>query len=215
MHSRMTIHSDISGTYSSKTIALFSIFIAMVIALEFLPIIGVTDIVIPGTEFTIDPTGIPLVLIFLFFGFILSFVGVAIMGVVIGYRNFTGSVFKFFAEFFKILGLLVAWVLLRNRKISYPIRIVIYTLFATVFCAIGMYFMNGYILLPLLYGMDISAALTLSLTFVPLNIIQSVINVVIGCIIYGIIPEELRSQFNLIDHGESSDRILELDTSEN
>jgi riboflavin transporter FmnP len=195
--------------YNSKNIALFSIFLAMVIALEFLPVIGITDLKIPGTNFTIDPTGIPIVLIFLFFGFVFSFAGVGIMGIVIGFRNFTGSIFKFFAEVFKILGLVVAWWILRNRDDSFKVKLSVYTVFATMFCALGMYLMNGLILLPFLYGMELNAAMALSLTFVPLNIVQAVINVVIGGVIFGIIPEDLRNQF--IPADDSSQIILELD----
>ncbi|MHA1909685.1 MAG: hypothetical protein ACW98Y_20465 [Candidatus Thorarchaeota archaeon] len=204
--------SNQSSKYNSKNIALFSIFLAMILAIEFLPIPGLTDIVIPGTPFTIDPTGIPILLIFLFFGFTFSFVGVGIMGIAIGYRNFTGSIFKFFAELFKILGIAVAWWILRRKQVSYPVRIVIYTLFATSFCALGMYLMNGLILIPLFYGMEISAALTLSLTFVPLNVVQSVVNVVVGGVLFGIIPDDLRNQFAAVgDGGASSNQILELD----
>ena len=193
----------------SKSIALLSIFSAMIIAIEFLPLIGITDLKVPGTNFTFDPTGIPITLIFLFFGFVFSFIGVSIMGIVIGYRNLTGATFKFFAELFKILGLTMAWWLLRNRQVSYKFRIIIYTLFATFFCSLGMLIMNGAILLPLLYGMESSAAWMLSATFVPLNIIQSVINVVVGGIIFGIIPENLKNQ--IITAEGSSDDILELD----
>lgn len=193
----------------AKSISLLAIFSAAIIAIEFLPLIGITDLKIPGTNFTFDPTGIPIVLIFLFFGFIFSFVGVCIMGIVIGFRNPIGAAFKFPAELFKIIGLVVAWAILRNRKVSYHTRIVIYTLFAAAFCALGMYVMNGAILLPLLYTMESSAAWVMSLTFIPLNIIQSVVNVVFGGIIFGVIPESLKMQF-VADEG--ADAILELES---
>ena len=199
-------------SYHAKSIALLSIFLAMVIALEILPLVGMTDLKIPGTNFTIDPTGIPIVLLFLFFGFGFSFVGVSITGVVIGYRNFIGSFFKFFAELFKILGLALAWWLLRNREVSYYVRIAVYTIFATVFCALGMYVMNGAILLPLLYGMEYPAAWVLSLTFVPLNIVQSIVNVVVGGFVFGIIPENLRDQFiPMKRRGDDQDPYLEIE----
>ena len=196
----------------SKNIALLSIFSAMIIALEFLPLIGITDLKIPGTNFTFDPTGIPITLVFLFFGFVFSFISVCIMGIVVGYRNPIGSVFKFFAELFKIIGLALAWWILRNRQVSYKFRIIIYTLSATFFCALGMFIMNGAILLPLLYQMEPSAAWIFSATFVPLNIIQSVINVVVGGIIFGIIPENLKNQF--IPTTNDTNALLELEDSD-
>ena len=134
--------------------------------------------------------------------------GVCIMGLVIGYRNPIGAAFKFPAELFKIIGLALAWWILRHKQVSYHTRIIIYTLFAAAFCALGMYVTNGAILLPLLYQMETSAAWAYSLTFVPLNIIQSVVNVVIGGIVFGIIPEGLKMQFV---SEEDSDTILELD----
>ncbi len=182
--------------YNSKNIALFAIFLAMIIALEILPIIGVTDLKIPGTNFTLDPTGIPIVLMFLFFGSGFAVVGTGMAGVIIAMRgNPIGAVFKFFAELYKVIGLAIAWWLLRERDVSLTIRITLYALFATITCALGMYITNGAILLPLLYGMESGAAWSLSLTFVPLNVIQSLINVVGGGFIFGIIPVDLKRPF--------------------
>jgi len=197
--------------YNSKNIALFAIFLAMIIALEILPIIGITDLKIPGTNFTLDPTGIPIVLVFLFFGGGFAVIGTGMAGIIIGMRgNPIGAVFKFFAEFYKIIGLAIAWWLLRNRDISFSKRITIYTVFATLSCAIGMFVTNGAILLPLLYGMEGSAAWALSLTFVPLNVIQSLINVLGGGFIFGIIPADLKRPF-LTEY----DSIETLDNEEN
>ncbi|MFX1417004.1 MAG: hypothetical protein ACFFC0_09335, partial [Promethearchaeota archaeon] len=53
----------------SKSIALLAVFVAMVVALEVYPILGVTDIGIPG-DFTIDWTGIPIVIVFLGLGIV-------------------------------------------------------------------------------------------------------------------------------------------------
>lgn len=194
----MDAPNQTSNKYNSKNIALFAIFLAMIIALEILPIIGITDLKIPGTNFTLDPTGIPIMLMFMFFGFGFAFIGTGMAGVIIAIRgNPIGAIFKFFAEFYKIIGLVIAWWILRRRNVSYVVRIIVYTVFATLFCTIGMYVTNGALLLPFLYGMPSSAAWTLSLTFVPLNIVQSIINVVGGGFIFGIIPEDLKAPFRL------------------
>ncbi|MDF1540236.1 MAG: ECF transporter S component [Candidatus Thorarchaeota archaeon] len=206
--------------YNSKNIALFAIFLAMIIALEILPIIGITDLKIPGTNFTLDPTGIPIVLVFLFFGSGFAVAGTGMAGLIIAMRgNPIGAVFKFFAEFYKIVGLVIAWWLFRNREVPFTKRITLYTIFATITCAIGMYVTNGAILLPLLYGMESSAAWSLSLTFVPLNVIQSLINVIGGGFIFGIIPADLKRPFlpeyesiEILDDEESNSEVSSINS---
>ncbi|MFW9920107.1 MAG: hypothetical protein ACFFED_10935 [Candidatus Thorarchaeota archaeon] len=198
----------IPKTYDSKTIALLAIFLAMVFALEVYPIIGITDIPIPGINFTLDWTGIPLVLLFLFFGPVFAFLGVGFMGIVIGYRNIVGATFKVFAEFYKILGILMVWLLIRNRDISYARRVILYAISAAVFCSIGM-FLTNIPLLQFLYGLSIEAAITASIVLVPWNILQSVVNVLAGMFLYQLIPDDLKLSFLLDARNTNSDLLLD------
>jgi hypothetical protein len=70
----------------SKTVALIGVFSSIVVALEVFPINGITDFkfVPGGTPFTIDWTGIPIMIVFLGLGIISSLVTVGIMFVAIG-----------------------------------------------------------------------------------------------------------------------------------
>ena len=83
----------------SRSIAILAVFAAMIIALEILPIPFLTDIPLFG-GFTLDPTGIPIVIVFLGLGIAYSLILIPIMWVTIAYRNLTGSIFKGFAEFY-------------------------------------------------------------------------------------------------------------------
>ena len=192
--------------FDSKTISLLAIFLAMIFALEIYPLTGITDIPVPGIYFTIDWTGIPLVLIFLFFGPVVSLLGVGFMGIVIGYRNIFGSIFKVFAEFYKILGMLLIWLVIRNREISYSKRVVLYTLFAAFFCTVGM-FVTNIPLLQVLYGYAPDAALATSIVMIPWNALQSVINVIGGTFLFRIIPEDLKLNF-LYDETQVQDELI-------
>lgn len=205
---KMGTKVGIPKTYDSKTIALLAIFLAMVFALEVYPIIGITDIPIPGINFTLDWTGIPLVLLFLFFGPVFAFLGVGFMGIVIGYRNIVGATFKVFAEFYKILGILMVWLLIRNRDISYARRVILYAISAAVFCSIGM-FLTNIPLLQFLYGLSIEAAITASIVLVPWNILQSVVNVLAGMFLYQLIPDDLKLSFLLDARNTNSDLLLD------
>ncbi len=190
----------------SKTIALLAIFLAMVFALEIYPLTGLTDIPIPGIYFTIDWTGIPLVLIFLFFGPVASLLGVGFMGLIIGYRNPFGAVFKVLAEFYKILGILSIWIFIRKREISYSKRVALYTVFAALFCTVGM-FITNIPLLQVLYGYTPEAALATSTVMIPWNAIQSVINVFGGTFLFRVIPDDLKLTF-LYDETQQQDNLI-------
>ncbi|NHI88571.1 MAG: hypothetical protein EAX87_03550 [Candidatus Thorarchaeota archaeon] len=173
----------------SRSIAILAIFAAMVLALEIFPIPFLTDIPLFG-GFTLDPTGIPICFVFLAYGNVFSFLLLPIMWIAIGYRNIIGSVFKLFAEFFTLLGLVVAKFVLRGRSYDWKVATPIYLIFGVVFRAIGMYIANIY-LIQWLYGLPLDVAIALSVSFVIPNIIQAAINVLAGILLFVIIPENL------------------------
>lgn len=194
--------------YDSKTVSLLAIFLAMVIALEIYPIIGITDIPIPGMNFTIDWTGIPLILIFLFFGPVFAFFSIGVMGVAIGYRNPIGATFKVFSEFYKIMGILLVWSLLRKREVSYLQRVLLYAISASFFCAIGM-FLTNIQLLQIFYGLSAEIAFGASIILIPWNLLQTVINVVGGMFLFRTIPEDLKYPFVTNEAALQDELILE------
>ena len=173
----------------SRSITILAIFAAMVLALEIFPIPFLTDIPLFG-GFTIDPTGIPICFIFLAYGNVFSFLLLPIVWVAIGYRNIVGSIFKVFAEFFTLLGLVVAKLFLRGRSYDWKVATPIYLVSGVAFRAIGMYFANIY-LIQWLYGLPLDGAIALSVSFVIPNIIQAVINVLVGILLFVVIPENL------------------------
>ena len=180
----------------SKSIALLAVFTSLVIALEIFPILGVTDFYTPVPNFTIDWTGIPIMIIFIGLGTVFSFFTVGIMWVFIAYRNFQGAAFKGLAESFTLLGLIVAKLILRNRDLDWKKSAVIYFAFACLFRGVGMLFGNV-VLFNLFWGSSFDAAFALSTIYVPWNIIQAAINVVGGLFLYQLIPESLRIQAGL------------------
>ena len=197
----------------SKSIALLAIFTAMVVSLEVFPIVGVTDIGLPG-NFTIDWTGIPIVIVFLGLGFVYSLVAIAAMWMAIAYRNFNGAAFKGFAELHTILGLLIAWILNRRYKIDRRIRILLYLIFGMLFRVVGMFFTNIY-LLQLFYGLTPEAAVIGSAAYVLPNVLQATINILGGVVLYHLIPENLALQAGLGDDaGSASSRVEELPLEE-
>ncbi len=163
----------------------------MIVSLEAFPIIGITDIKVPGLNFTLDWTGIPIIIVFMAFGFAYSLFAIAIMWTSIAFRNFPGAAFKGLAETFRVLGIAVGWVLLRNRDVSYGKKLGIYAVISSIFCATGMYVANMF-LLPLFYGIPFEIAMTTSALYVPWNVIQALVNVIGGGVFYRIIPEDLR-----------------------
>ena len=183
----------------SRSIAILAIFAAMIFALEILPIPFLTDIPLFG-GFTLDPTGIPITIVFLAYGSIFSLILIPIMWIAIAYRNPVGSVFKGFAEFYTLLGLIVAKLFLRNSTYDWKVAAPIYLAFGVAFRAIGMYITNVF-LIQWLYGMPQEGAIALSATFIIPNVIQALINILIGVFIFIIIPESLAIQARFGKYG--------------
>ncbi|MGY5857881.1 MAG: hypothetical protein RTU63_00820 [Candidatus Thorarchaeota archaeon] len=183
----MSIRTD------SKSIALLAIFSSLVIALEIFPIPGVTDFYAPVPNFTIDWTGIPIMIVFLGLGTVFSFFTIGIMWIFIGYRNFQGAAFKGLAESFTFLGLIIANLVLRNRDLDWKRKAIVYLIFGCLFRGVGMFFGNV-LLFNLFWGTAFDAGFALSAIYVPWNIIQAAINVIGGLFLYQIIPESLRIQ---------------------
>ncbi|MFX1559414.1 MAG: hypothetical protein ACFFBL_02390 [Promethearchaeota archaeon] len=180
----------------SKSIALLAIFTSIVVALEIFPIVGVTDFYTLVPNFTIDWTGIPIMIIFLGLGIGLSVFAIGVMWVSIAYRHFDGAAFKFLAELFSLLGLIVAKLAMRNRELDWKRQTVIYLVFACAFRSIGMYF--GNILLFTLFGyMSLEVAIGFSVIYMPWNVLQAAINVIGGVVLYQMIPESLAIQAGL------------------
>ncbi len=199
----------------SKSIALLAVFTAIVIALEAFPIPGVTDIPIdPSGRFTLDPTGIPIVIIFIGLGFVFSIIAITAMWVAIGYRNFIGAAFKGFAELFTILGLLSARLISTRLNLSKRSRVLVFVIFGTIFRDTGMFFTNIF-LLQLFYGLPLDAAIIGSAAYLFLNTIQAIINIMAGIILYQFIPEDLKAQAGLGDGADmASGQIEELSNEE-
>ncbi|MHA2378887.1 MAG: hypothetical protein ACXADS_06405 [Candidatus Thorarchaeota archaeon] len=186
----------------SKSIALLAVFVAMVVALEVYPILGVTDIGVPG-DFTIDWTGIPIVIVFLGLGLVYSMVAVAAMWMAIAYRNFVGAAFKGFAEFYTIVGLLAAKVLTMRYDMSRTVHLTLYLVFGVLFRVVGMFFTNIY-LIQNFFGVPLEGAVLASIAYVVPNIVQAVINILGGVVLYHLIPENLALQAGLGDDAVSA-----------
>ena len=122
------------------------------------------------------------------------------MWTVIAYRNPIGSVFKGFAEFYTLFGLIVAKLFLRNRLYDWKVAAPTYLAFGVAFRAIGMYITNIF-LIQWLYGSPLDGAIILSGAFVIPNIIQALINILIGVLIFIIIPENLAVQARFGKYG--------------
>lgn len=186
-HSKMNIRTD------SKSIALLAVFTSLVIALEIFPIVGLTDIYTPVPNFTIDWTGIPIMIVFLGLGVVFSFFTVGVMWIFIAYRNFQGAAFKGLAEILTVLGLVVAKYVLRNRDVSWKWTALIYLIFGCLFRGVGMLFGNT-ILFQFFFHMPVEAAFSLSAIYVPWNVIQATINVFVGMLLYQLIPKDLKME---------------------
>ncbi|MBD3406300.1 MAG: hypothetical protein GF411_09340 [Candidatus Lokiarchaeota archaeon] len=201
----------------SKSIALLAIFSAMVVALEVYPIVGVTDLKFQtgAAPFTIDWTGIPIVLIFVGLGFVYSLVAIAMMFIGIGYRNVPGAIFKSCAEFFTVLGLVITRYLIRDRDVDFKYQLLLYCITSLLFRGVGMFFTN-IILLPIFYPLyygTIEVVITTSSILVPWNILQAIINVVGGIVFYRFIPENLKQEAGLGEH-HVREGLRELDEDE-
>lgn len=183
----------------SRSITILAIFAAMILALEILPIPLLTDIPL-FAGFTLDPTGIPITIVFLAFGSVFSFILILIMWIAIAYRNPVGSIFKGFAEVYTLVGLIIAKLFLRNRSYDWRVAAPVYVIFGVAFRTIGMYVTNIF-LIQWLYGMPADGAILLSGTFIVPNIIQALINTVVGIFVFIIIPENLAIQARFGKYG--------------
>ena len=197
----------------SRSIAILALFAAMILALEILPVPLLTDIPL-FAGFTLDPTGIPITIVFLAFGSVFSLILIPIMWIAIAYRNPIGSVFKGFAEFYTLFGLIIAKLFLRNRSYDWKVAAPTYVAFGVAFRAVGMYVTNIF-LIQWLYGSPIEGAIILSGTFIIPNIIQALINTVVGILIFTIIPENLAIQARFGKYGtDEYDKYEEISAEE-
>ncbi|MCF2137829.1 MAG: hypothetical protein K9W43_11410 [Candidatus Thorarchaeota archaeon] len=194
----MPIIRRIHVRHDSKSIALLSVFSAMVAALEIFPIVGITDLkLVPEVpSFTIDWTGIPIIFVLYGLGLVYSFVSIGIMGIAIGYRNPIGATFKVTAEALTVLGFFLGRAIIPNRFRSERVRIVSGLIVGAVFRAIGMLGVNA-LLLPVAYGLPVDLAVHIGIILIPWNILQATINIIGGLILFRAIPEDLALQAGL------------------
>ncbi|MHA1401610.1 MAG: hypothetical protein ACTSQE_14765, partial [Candidatus Heimdallarchaeaceae archaeon] len=178
---------------SSKRIALLAIFTSIVIVLEVFPVVGITDYYTLVPNFTIDWTGIPIMIVFLTLGAIPTIFTVGTMWIFIAYRNLQGAMFKGMAELFTLLGFIVAQFIVRNRNLDWKKNAVIFILFGSIFRGFGMLFGNA-VLFNFFWGLPYENAFSLSLIYVPWNIIQASINVIGGIFLYERIPQSIQMQ---------------------
>ena len=197
----------------SKSIALLAIFTSLVIALEIFPVVGITDIYAPVPNFTIDWTGIPIMIVFLGLGSVFSIFTVVVMWVFIAYRNFQGAAFKGLAESFTLLGLIIANLILRKRNYDWKRNAVVYLVFGCLFRGLGM-LLGNVILFNFFFTMPYEAGFTLSSIYVPWNILQAAINVIGGVILYQLIPESILMQAGLGKHRTGEVKYEELSEEE-
>ena len=197
----------------SKSIALLALFSAMVIMLEAYPILGVTDIRTVGL-FTLDPTGIPLVIILLGLGGFYSIITVFIMWVSIAYRGKVASAtFKGVAELLTILGLVFARKITHRRDMSKWKEILIWVAIASLFRSVGMFFAT-LVLSPYFYAASFEVALADAILYFPWNIVQACINVIGGVLLYNAIPMELRLQAGFGENTSPGTPVEELPPNE-
>jgi len=169
----------------------------MTATLEIFPIVGITDLkLVPQFPFfTIDWTGIPIIIVLIGLGLVYSLVTVAVMGVAIGYRNPIGAAFKVTAEALTVVGFFFGQRVIPSR-IDRRVRLVTALVFACLFRALGMVLFNYYAM-PLFYGLPYEQALQVGLGLLPWNALQAAINVVGGTALYRAIPRDLRLQAGL------------------
>jgi riboflavin transporter FmnP len=184
-----------------------------VIALEVFPVPGITDLPTPIPRFTIDWTGIPIMIVFLGLGIVFSIFMIIVMWVFIAYRNFQGAAFKGLAEAFTLLGLIIAKLILRNRDLDWKQNTVVYLFFGCLFRVIGMLIGNVF-LFEFFYGMSYDAAFALSTIYVPWNFIQAIINVLGGIILFKLIPENIQMQAGFGKFGAVESKYEELSEEE-
>lgn len=161
---------------------------ALVVLSELFPIIGITDIPFPlYGRLTFDPTGIPIMLALLLFGFasgvatsLLAFIIISLRG------NITGGVMKGLAEGLTVIGFAFGYKLTKKLWVG-PIG-------GVGLRVAGMHLAN-WILLPIFYGIPEPVVLGLLPLIDLFNLIQGGINVALALIISDIIPKELRPEY--------------------
>jgi riboflavin transporter FmnP len=198
----------------SKSISLLAVFLAMVIASQIVPIVGVTTFKTGVSGMNIDWTGIPIVIVFQGLGIVYSFFSVAAMWISIGYRNFVGAIFKTSAESLMLLGMTTAWLVGARRTKRRVVKLSLYLVFGCAFRAVGMFFVNA-ALLPAFYPYTPQAAYAISALIVPWNVVQAIINIVGGFTFYNLIPSKLAAEAGLGDGAYTeSKRVLELSSED-
>ncbi len=192
----------------SKSIALLALFSAMVIMLEAYPILGITDIRTVGF-FTLDPTGIPIVIILLGLGGFYSIITIFIMWVSIAYRGKVASAtFKGVAELLTILGIILARKVTCRSKMSKWKEVFIWVVIASLFRSVGMFF-STLVLSPYFYAASFEVALADAILYFPWNIVQACINVIGGVLLYNAIPVELKLQAGFGENPSSGEPAVE------
>ena len=179
----------------SKSIALLAIFTAMIVAMEAVSIPFITDIRVAG-NFTLDWTGIVIFLVFLGLGSAFAIISVSVMWVSIAYRSIPSATFKGVAEVLTLVGLFIAQRISRRLGLGKARQFMAYLILGCAFRGIGMYFGN-IVMLPFFLGFPVEAAVATSLVYLPWNLVQAVINVIGGWVIFEIIPEDLAVQAEL------------------
>ncbi len=166
----------------------------MVIALEVFPMPPFTDIKVypEGIPFTIDWTGVPIIIVFLGLGMFHSTIAVLAMFIAIGYRNIQGAIFKGIAEFLTLMGMLFARRLLRGGEPGGRRRLVVLASCAMLARGLGMFVIN-IILLPVFFPLYYTpeTAIIASAILIPWILLQALIKVGGGMTLYGLIPESL------------------------
>jgi len=184
----------------SKSIALLAVFSAMVAALEVFPIVGVTDLKlvpqVPG--FTIDWTGIPIIVVLQGLGLVYSLISIIVMGIAIGYRNIVGAIFKVLAETLTVIGFYAGRSVVPQRFHNRRLHIIAGLLLAIPLRSLGMVLVN-FELLPLFMGLPPDIAYEIGIILIPWNALQAVINVIGGVMLYNTIPRDLILQAGLGD----------------
>ena len=199
----------------SKSIAILAIFTALVLVIEFVKIPGITDIPLdPEGRFTIDATGIFIMIIFLGLGFVYSMVTIAGAWIGIASRNPISASFKAIAELYTVIGLGIAKLIGMRLHVSKKMQVALYLTIGCLFRAAAMYPTN-ILLLQMLIGLPLEAAIAGSTLYVSLNLIQAAVNIVGGVILFYLIPENLALQAGLGDDADrASERVQELPPDE-
>lgn len=188
----------------SKRVALLAVFASMVVALEVFPLPPFTDIKVypAGIPFTVDWTGIPIIVVLLGLGTSDAFFVVGAMAVAIAYRNVPGAVFKTVAEALTVLGVAAARLATSGHRLGPRGELLSYTVAAMLSRGVGMFFAN-IVLLPVFYPVFYTpeTALAASLVLVPWNFLQAAINVFGGVLLFRAVPSSLAMQAELVPPG--------------